>query len=279
MNLEIVKLFVTEREAIRGGREAGLPPPWTDNPILRDHRFCNVRRADDRTSQWVAKNWREPLADHPDGWFASAVAAFVNLPETMDEIGLPLPYDRERIRGVLLSRQQRGLSMFGAAYKIRGIDTVDGVLNRLHKSRDVLRPAPGITLQTFCDRLVQFDGIAGFMAGQIIASAKYAGTLQSAPDWMSFAVSGPGSCRGLARVMGRPATYDWRNEASWRTAFRRFESAMRPWLTEVGLGDLHCQDLQNCLCETDKYWRALSGEGKPKRRYNPPPPPMSEAAE
>jgi len=30
----------------------------------------------------------------------------------------------------------------------------------------------------------------------------------------------------------------------------------------IGVADLHCQDLQNVLCETDKYLR-----GKPKRRY------------
>jgi alpha-glutamyl/putrescinyl thymine pyrophosphorylase clade 1 len=267
MNLDIVKLFISEREAIRKKREAGESPPLTDNPILRDHRFCNVRREDDRTSQWVAKNYREPLAHHPDGWFASAVAAFVNLPETMAEIGLPLPYDRERIRGVLLSRQQRGLSMFGAAYKIRGVDTVDYVLSRLHRSRDIIRPAPGLSLQAFAERLIQFDGIAGFMAGQIVASAKYAGALRSAPDWSTFVISGPGSKKGLARVMERPANYSWPNEVSWRTAFRRFESALRPWLQEVGLGDLHAQDLQNCLCETDKLWRTMTGEGKPKRRY------------
>jgi alpha-glutamyl/putrescinyl thymine pyrophosphorylase clade 1 len=279
MDLTIVKHFIPEREAMRKKRGAGLPWPWTDDSILRDNRFCNVRREDDRTSQWFAKNWREPLADHPDGWFAAAVAAFVNLPETMNEIGLPLPYDRERIRGVLLSRQQRGLPMFGAAYKIRGVDTVDYVLHRLHRSRDIIRPAPGVSLQAFAERLMQFDGIAGFMAGQIIAGAKYAGALRSAPDWMTFAVSGPGSKKGLARVLGRPANFDWgRYEASWRTAFGRFESAMRPWLEEVGLDDLHCQDLQNCLCETDKYWRTLNGEGKPKRRYAPPSMPLAEAA-
>jgi hypothetical protein len=35
----------------------------------------------------------------------------------------------------------------------------------------------------------------------------------------------------------------------------------------MGLGDLHAQDLQNCLCEVDKYLRAKLGEGKPKRRF------------
>jgi hypothetical protein len=192
----------------------------------------------------------------------------------MAEIGLPLPYDRQRIRGVLLSRQRRGLPMFGAAYKIRGIDYVDWTLYRLHRARDDIRPTPGLTLQAFADRLVDFDGVAGFMAGQIIAGAKYAGVLRAAPDWASFVISGPGSKRGLARVFGLPPDHRWPNEATWRSKFRRFESAMRPWLEYDGLGDLDCQDLQNCLCETDKLWRTVNGEGKPKRRYVP----LAEAA-
>src|SRR5262249_26692048 len=30
-------------------------------------------------------------------------------------------------------------------------------------------------------------------------------------------------------------------------------SAIAPHLARIGLGDLHAQDLQNCLCEFDKY--------------------------
>jgi hypothetical protein len=31
---------------------------------------------------------------------------------------------------------------------------------------------------------------------------------------------------------------------------------------------LHAQDLQNCLCEFDKYERVRLGEGRPKAKYN-----------
>jgi hypothetical protein len=32
---------------------------------------------------------------------------------------------------------------------------------------------------------------------------------------------------------------------------------------------LHAQDLQNCLCEFDKYERARLGQGVPKQIYTP----------
>ncbi len=37
-------------------------------------------------------------------------------------------------------------------------------------------------------------------------------------------------------------------------------------LERIGLHGLHAQDLQNCLCEFDKWMRVRLGEGKPKRR-------------
>ena len=85
---------------------------------------------------------------------------------------------------------------------------------------------------------------------------------------MSFVVGGPGSKRGLNRLLGRPAETEWPSEASWVAAFRLFEAAIRPELHRIGLGDLHAQDPQNCLCEVDKYLRAKLGEGRPKRRFD-----------
>jgi hypothetical protein len=35
------------------------------------------------------------------------------------------------------------------------------------------------------------------------------------------------------------------------------------------LKDLHAQDIQNCLCEFDKYERVRLGEGTPKQLYKP----------
>jgi hypothetical protein len=52
-------------------------------------------------------------------------------------------------------------------------------------------------------------------------------------------------------------------------ALRNFHDSVRGDLERVGLGDLHAQDLQNCLCEFDKFERARLGEGKPKRKFRP----------
>ena len=84
--------WIHEREAARLRRAAGKSPPWTDDPILQEWSFCNVRREDDRVTRWIATNWRGPKCDDPDLWFAMVLARFVNLPETLAEIDYPVPF-------------------------------------------------------------------------------------------------------------------------------------------------------------------------------------------
>src|SRR5262245_42081973 len=84
--IERLLYFIRERERVRSRRAKGKPWPWTDNPILREYRFCNVRREDDAVTRWIAEHWRAPNADDPDIAFAMVVARFINNPETLAEV-------------------------------------------------------------------------------------------------------------------------------------------------------------------------------------------------
>jgi hypothetical protein len=274
MSTEKLLYWIAEREQIRIRRASGAPRPWTDDPILAEWSFCNVRREDDRVTRWIATNWRQPHADDPDLWLAMAVARQVNLPDTLAEIGFPLPWVPERFLRVMADRESRGLCCYGPAYKIgtaglRGAKPdyqVQKVFAPLWARRARLRPVAGDSLLGFHARLAQCDGLGSFMAAQIVADMKYVAPLKNARDWMTFAASGPGSRRGLNRVLGRPTDAPWKEDA-WRAAIHRLHEAVAPELERIGIDQLPAQDLQNCLCETDKYLRAQLGEGKPKRRY------------
>jgi hypothetical protein len=61
----------------------------------------------------------------------------------------------------------------------------------------------------------------------------------------------------------------WRDDDAWRAALARLHEATAPDLERIGVGQLCAQDLQNCLCEFDKYERVRLGQGKPKRRFVP----------
>lgn len=267
--------WIEEREAIRVRKESGAPWPWTDDPILRDGSFCNVRRADDKATRWITKHWRDPYADDVDLWFALCVARFVNLPDTLDELGYPVPWNPGHFLAVMADRKRRGKTVYGPAYTIfagkgytdKPTFQAERLFGPLWEARAYLRPKPGDTLARYFARLSDYPGMGGgFMPAQIIADLKYVEPLRSAPDWMTFAVSGPGSKRGLNRVLGRPADTPWA-ETEWRTEFDRLWAAVTPDLQRMGLADLHAQDRQNCLCEADKYLRVKSSEGRMKRHY------------
>ena len=87
-----------------------------------------------------------------------------------------------------------------------------------------------------------------------------------ASDWHTFAVSGPGSRRGLNRVFDYDVKKSWKEEVWYREL-----KGLRTYVNQrllPNMDNLHAQDLQNCLCEFDKYIRAKSGEGRPKQKYN-----------
>ncbi len=75
--------YMKERHRVYLRREAGEKAPWTNDPIIRDGRFCNVFRELDTVTIWVRKNIREAFAHHPDLWFMLCIARYINWPQTL----------------------------------------------------------------------------------------------------------------------------------------------------------------------------------------------------
>jgi len=271
-NLDRLTEFIVARHKIYLKRQAGESKPWTNNPIFLNYRFCNVYRELDKVTIWIRKNWREPHDGDQHLWFAMAVARYINLPSTLEELRFPIPWKPERLRQVADARRFAGLKIFNGAYIIStqgaAIDKVTyliGMFDKLWANREQLYPRKGWTLRRFADGLLSQDGFAGFMTGQVVADVKYAKPLCDAEDWHTFAVSGPGSRRGLNRVLGREVDKPWK-EWEWYQELLVLRRHVNRALPKT-MDELHAQDLQNCLCELDKYLRAKQGEGKPKQKY------------
>lgn len=274
--------FIIARHAIHQRRIDGADKPWTDDEILQRYRFCNVYRELDTVTQWIAHSWRAPHAGDPDLWFAMAVARWVNWPDTLAAIGYPVPWNKKKFLSALAKRKTMGLKVWTGAYMIgtqgnamdKPLFIAEGVLEPLWTNRAKLRPQKGDTLKAFADRIIAIKNQGRFMVGQIVADIKYADPiLKEASDWGTWAVSGPGSRRGLNRVMGldKDKSWDERNFLATLTGLRTaVNEKLPPWM-----GRLHAQDLQNCLCEFDKYERVRLGEGHPRALYPGLPAPAS----
>jgi hypothetical protein len=146
------------------------------------------------------------------------------------------------------------------------------VLGATHKAQEWLESACGYAGTPSCSAahkaLQTIEGLGSFLAAQVVADLKntVGHPLQTANDWWTFVAHGPGSIRGLQ--------WFWQAEGVTITPsnFLTYFKAMREYVDEnwdeTAMGAAICnQDLQNCLCEFDKYCRVSSGSGRSKRNY------------
>lgn len=267
---ERLAYWVREREAVRLARERGEPAPWTDDDVLRSYRFCNVRRADDRVTKWLLEKWYPGIAG-PLLPACAALARFLNLPESL-EIVRPLvhpSWDAGKIRDVLRRRKAKGLTVFNAAYMVRGNDGVDKIGSVVNRNVGPLVKDPPVVCTESMEKtwaaLVPLYGFGSFMAGQVTADLRL--VLPGAwADRLTWAPEGPGSRRGLNRFFGRDPRAPFA-KGQFSEELRSVMDYLDRELPESITGRLEAMDFQSCLCEADKFERALWGQGRPKRTY------------
>lgn len=261
-------------------KEAGVKKPWTTDKIIQSFRFCNVYRELDKVTKWIAVNWREPHWGDPDLWFAMLVARKVNYINSLKDIGYPVPWSAEQFKKAIGSRIARGQQVEGGAYMITAgtgkkwigqpkyIFLADAVFGPMWKERASIRPNKHDTLASFHARLEKSGLTVGsFIAGQVVADLKYVRPLHDSTDWWTWAAMGPGSMRGLNRVIGLPVEQKWK-QGPWLERLQELAALIEPLVRKASMARLHNQDLQNCLCEFDKYERVRLKEGRPRSLYN-----------
>jgi hypothetical protein len=281
--------FIWEREAIRVDRENGMPAPWTVDPVLAKYKFTNIRRRDDRVSQWVIRHLIQPNQNRLDLWFTLLVARLINWPPTLRALlhaGVlpcsPAGFDSARFEAVLESLRATGVKVYSGAYmlyptkknpggnKARAVaeHIIGSVIqhsSNIHNElwRDDLED--GGSVERFVAALSECFGISTFMAGQVAADLTYNSDLSGAADLYSYAPIGPGSLRGLNYLQGRAPFASWKSGMFTLTLQGINDAIAR----ELEIVDLTLHDVQNCMCEYSKYCRAVLGEGKPKNTYIP----------
>jgi hypothetical protein len=271
----------------------------TGDPILGEYSFCNVFRELDRVTVWIRENIREPFADHEHLWFMLAIARFINWPETLDLMisgGASWPdhpsFALSEMTAAMEARKAMGKKVETGAYMIRAESdpnkhwyswskqryVAEIVLGRPWEQRGNVRnflesrfQGNPPTLQRAWEVLRQpvnlWVGWGPFMTGQVVADLRHTRYLRDAPDVGRWAPLGPGSTRGLNRLAWRPLKQAIKQEQGLAEMLQLQSIVNQSRASYVPEIELH--DLQNCLCETDKYLRAQNGEGRPRAQYIP----------
>ena len=273
--------FIKERHAIFLSKEVGKSRPWTKDVIFQRYKFCCVYRENDRVTRWIADNWRTPYQSDLNIWFAMVVARLINWPDTLEAITPAVfsdgavKWNPARFLKIMAERRASDAKMYTGSYMIHASQHYEAtyqyqeaeIYTPMWNARKTFLKKPE-TLREVFEWLKQFECMGDFMAAQVVADIKYCPrySQDEVSDWWTFAAPGPGSRRGLARVHDLPKDYKWK-EPEWPLSLAALQASIDPLVAKAGMPRLHAQDLQNCLCEFDKYQRVLLGEGKPRSLY------------
>lgn len=266
--------FVVERHKIWQARQAGLPQPWTDDPILARRKFTNVFRVLDPGSQFVLTDIDEPELDERDTLARLVLYRYTNRPATWqhigDEMGGYPTADQmgEDLIQVFREYRDSGNQVFSGAYIILpqpgvvGTDKCEDVVNLARTVVDDVFPEWDFATsqEDRFDLLLRNKGVGKFLAMQILTDWGY--THHGSDVENEFVICGPGADAG-ARELDRLTVGDkWPAkgvalevlEWCWEAIYAH------PGCPTVGLsgGMLRrpsAMDVQNTLCEFSKYAR------------------------
>ncbi len=289
--------FAAARQQMYLRRLAGSPPPWTDDRILREHRFTNVYRAADRVSQFLIREviyGDNATRNAEDVVFRTLLFKVFNKITTWQAIELragPVrwhDYDFNTYRRALDDAAQRG-PIYSPAYVIPPPRLGEATKreNHLRLIESIMRGrftsivADARNLAPVYEGLCSFPSIGPFLGFQFTIDLNYSEVMDAGED--AFVVAGPGARDGIRKCFGRGAD-GIESEVIHYMAYTQKQHFERLGLEFGGLfgRPLQLIDCQNLFCEVDKYARVahpethgISGRTRIKQRFRPKADPLT----
>lgn len=261
--------FAAMRQDMYEARLAGSPGPWTDDHILKNHRFTNCYRAADRVSQYLIQSVIYGGEYTPeDVVFRTLLFKMFNKVSTWELLSDSLgdlswsDFDLNEYDRVLGDAFASGQTLYSAAYVMPpprlGADRKHTNHLRLLKQmmEDGLteKLAASPTMKSVFELLGSYPAFGDFLAFQFATDLNYSTVLGFSE--MDFVVPGPGARDGIRKCFGKAATGIEADVIRYmaETQDHHFE---RLGLTFGGLRGRPLQliDCQNLFCEVDKYAR------------------------
>jgi hypothetical protein len=281
--------FAAERQRVYLDRIAGKPGPWTEDPILAEHRFTNCYRAADRVSQYLIRNVSYRGEQSPvEVVFRTLLFKFFNKVETWELLRTEFTdlswanFDIDAYDQILSEAMSAGSRLYSAAYVMPApaFGATRKHTNHLRLLASMIesslpeRLAQASSLDAVYEELVAFPSLGPFLAFQYAIDLNYSTLLNF--DEMDFVVAGPGARDGLRKCFGEASVGIEADLIRW-VAETQDEHFDRLGTSFDGLWGRKLQliDCQNLFCETDKYARVAhpevaghSGRTRIKQKYS-----------
>lgn len=261
--------------------------PWTKDKIMLDYKFTNVYRELDRGTIYLLDNIVGQFSPM-EQVFNIIVYRMFNRIETWEATGFlhihdlrSISWDKVPSFRIWRNRMEAGLPLYTDAHMVcayehfPGADKLarfeyifDGVTTVLPTLMKIIRTAK--TLQTVHKALTQIPGIGPFLAYEIAVDITYCDWNNLGEDeWVN---PGPGSQRGLRMMFPDLKANDctWMLRVLRQAQANEFKRLGLPFETIAYLGrDLTLRNIEHCTCEFQKYYKALTGTGRPRNKFVP----------
>lgn len=290
--------FAAERQRIFFKRLEQRPAPWTDDPVLRVHKFTNAYRASDRVSQYLIRRviYRDDLpADPQEVVFRVLLFKLFNRIDTWElferNLG-PVTYSTFSFKAydkVLSKAMKQGERIYSAAYIMPSAGTLGHdrkhrnhltLIERMMSAELPTRLAEAKSMQHAFELIRDYPSIGDFLAYQYVTDFNYSDVTDFTE--MEFVVPGPGSIDGIRKCFADTGGLNNAEIIRFMADRQEIEFA-RLGLDFSNLWGRRLQliDCQNLFCEVDKYARVrhpdidgVSGRTKIKQKFRPNPVPV-----
>lgn len=273
--------FVEARHQAWTARQLGLSPPWTHDPIVKNHKFTNVFRVLDHGSQFLLRELiSDPDMEPENVLMRCFLYRHTNRPEAWEAYrdetgGYPVLGHLNHLLEFWKDYRANGGQVFSGAYMIypqsaiAGTDKAESIIwltQRLfHVENLAQRFSAAATPREQFETLRIHKGVADFMSMQILTDWGY--SEQCGIDRENlFVVPGPGARKGAAFL---DPTAKAEDVIQWaREAMLSSPNCPRIEVHDDVFRFPSYMDAQNTLCEFSKYVRYAS-KPVPDRPYVP----------
>lgn len=295
-NIELFAHWIEERYKVHLKKEAGAERPWTDDKIIANYRFTNVRREQDRQTKYLIENIvKNDDLDIRDKVINIILFRYWNVWDTMKLFGGPwtrkeimsskmLDHANEIYDHIRLTTNKHNFftSAFltsGAKIGVRkAFDTDNAVVGAFYLARYAIknkiaeRVIKAVDQQQSMEVFKELPGVANFLGYQMWVDCTYIPEFPFSEN--EFTVAGPGCKNGLRRLFKNPDGMTPEECVFWlRDNLCVIAPQLEPmtFMTDLPTRErfLSVMSLENCLCEFSKYHRACINKGRPKQKYVP----------